>query len=123
MERGKGKVARFSDGQRRFDGFQVPHFAHEHHIGVLPENIFQRILERLRIGIDLTLVHQAFLMRMQVFDRVLDRDDMFLPLVVDLVDHRGKRGRFTAARGAGDEDQSPRFLAQIRIRLPAIRVP
>ena len=41
-----------------------------------------------------------------VFDRILQRDDVLAPLQVHLLDERGQRGRFSAADRTGDEDQA-----------------
>ena len=79
MERRKRKMSCFRDGQGRFNGLEIAHFTDEHDIGVLPENIFQCVLERFGVGIHLPLVYQAFFMRMEILDRIFDGDDMFLP--------------------------------------------
>src|SRR6266480_4470931 len=51
---------------------------------------------------------------MDVLDRILDREDVVLPLGVDLVNHRGERGRLAAAGGAGDEHEAARALGEVR---------
>ncbi len=75
MERREHEVAGLRDGQRRLDRLQVPHFADQDDVGVLPKNIFERLLEPLRVRVHLPLVHEAFLVRVEILDRVLDRDD------------------------------------------------
>ena len=45
MQRGERQVACFRDGKRGLDGFQVAHLAHKHHVRVLAQNIFKRVLE------------------------------------------------------------------------------
>jgi len=42
---------------------------------------------------------------MHELDRVLDRHDVIVPLVVDLVDHGGQRRRLSGPGGSGDQDQ------------------
>jgi len=46
------------------------------------------------------------LLRMHEFDRVFDGDDVLLEVLVDVINHRGQRCRFTAARGARDQDEA-----------------
>ena len=67
----------------------------------------------MRVSGDLALVDHAILMVMKKLDRVLDGQDVVVPVDVDLVDHRRERRRFTGAGRAGDEDQSARLFAQI----------
>ena len=47
-----------------------------------------------------------------VFDRVLERDDVVVPGAVDLLDERGQRGRFAAADRAGHEHQAVVILRE-----------
>ena len=55
---------------------------------------------------DLALVDQGLNWRVNEFDRVFDSDDMAVFVAVDIVDHRGKGGRFTATGGPGNQDQA-----------------
>ncbi len=58
------------------------------------------------------LIHQAFLVVVQEFNGVLDRDHVLFALVIDLVEHGRQGGRFTGAGGAGDQHQTARFFAE-----------
>src|SRR6185437_10979919 len=69
--------------------------------------------ERQRVRPDLALVDQALLRLMQEFDRVLDREDVSVFAFVDVVDHRGQRGRLARPGRAGDQDQSARPSGQV----------
>ena len=68
--------------------------------------------EAQRVGVDLALVDETALVRMDVLDRIFDGDDVLAALGVDLVDHRRERRRLAAARRPGDEDQPARPLGQ-----------
>jgi hypothetical protein len=57
----EGQVARLGDGEGRRDRFEVTHFAHENHVGILAEDVLERVLEGLGVREDLALVHQALL--------------------------------------------------------------
>ena len=76
----------------------------------MPQDVFERLLEAVRVSADLTLIHDTALVRMQVLDRVLDRHDVLVPLLVDLVDHRGERGRLAGAGRPRDENEATRLL-------------
>ena len=58
------------------------------------------------VGADLALVDRRALVVVHVLDRVLDGEDVAGPLGVDLVDHRGERGRLARAGRPGDQDQA-----------------
>src|SRR5919107_589828 len=90
VQRGERQVARLRDAQGGLDGFEVTHFADEHHVRVLAERRAQRLGEAARVGADLALVDDARLVRVQKFYRVFDGHDVLVPLAVDLVEHGGE---------------------------------
>ena len=57
--------------QRRLDGFQIAHFADEHDVGILAQDVLERLLEGFGVGANLALIDQALLVRVQVLDRDL----------------------------------------------------
>ena len=100
VERGEDEVTRLADGERGLDGLEVAHLADEHDVRVLPEDVLERGLEALGVRADLALVHDRELVRVQVLDRILDRDDVAALLGVDLVDDRRERRALAGARRA-----------------------
>ena len=70
--------------------------------------------KRVRVGVQLALVDHALLVRVQVLDRVLDRDDVLVALAVDLVDHRRERRRLARAGRPGHQHQAARLVAELR---------
>ncbi len=98
----------------RLDGFEVAHFADEHHVRVLAQRRAQRLGEALGVGADFALVDDAALVRVEELDRVFDGDDVLVALAVDLVEHGGERRRFAGAGRAGDEDEAARAVAERR---------
>src|SRR4029079_1613283 len=103
VERREDEVAGLGRGQRGRDRLEVSHLADEAHVGVLTERGLQAESEALRIGAQLALVDDALLVLVQELDRVLDREDVFVPGVVDQVEHRGERRRLARAGRARDE--------------------
>ena len=58
------------------------------------------------MGVDLPLADQAEAVVVDILDRVLDGDDVALPLPVDEVDHRGEGGGLARTGGARDQHQA-----------------
>ena len=63
-------------------------------------------------AVNFTLIDQAVLVRMDVLDRVLDRQNVVVTLGIDLVEHRGERRGLAAAGRAGDQHEAARALGQ-----------
>ncbi len=109
----EAKVAGLRCNQGRLNGFQIPHFADKDHVGVLAQDVLERLLERFRVSAHLALVDETLLVWVQILDGVFDGDDVFVPLGVDLVNHGGQAGRLARASGSGDQHQSTRLVAQL----------
>ena len=67
----------------------------------------------VRIEADLALVDHRLLVPVQVFDRILDGQDMARGVAVAMVDHRRQRGRLARAGRADHEDQAARLHDQV----------
>ena len=65
----------------------------------------QGCAERLGVGEDFALSNVAIFRLEDVFDRVLQRDDVLVPLHVHLFDHGRERSRFTSADRPCRQDQ------------------
>ena len=106
------QVARFRDAQRGFDRLEVAHFADEDDVGVFTQCGAQRVAEALGVAVHLALIDQTALVLVHEFDRVLDRENVIVALLVDLVEHRRERRRLTGSRRPGDEHESTRPLCE-----------
>ena len=73
------------------DRLQIAHLADDEHVGRFSQGAAQRGREGLRVLADLPLSDHRAHVVVQVFERVLDADDVLLRSLVDLVDHRGQR--------------------------------
>ena len=113
VQRAERKVAGFGDPQRRLDGFQIAHFADQHHVGIFTKRGAQRVGEGLGVGMQLALIHHAVLVHVHEFDRILDGEDVIVPFGVDLVDHRCQRGGLARASRSGHQHQAARLIAQL----------
>src|SRR5262249_54021911 len=101
------------NAQRRLDRLQVTHFADQHDIGIFTKGGAQSVAEALGVGMQLALVDHTVLVHVNKFDRVLDRQDVVMPLGVDLVDHCCEGCRFASPGGAGNQHQPTRFVAKL----------
>ena len=72
MQRAEHEVTGFGRGQCQADGFEVAHFADEHHVRVLAQGRSQRLVEAQRVAMHLALVDQAALGLVHELDRVFD---------------------------------------------------
>ena len=106
VQRGENDVARFRRGDGRLDRLQVAHFAHHDDVGVLPQGAADRLGEAAHVDADFTLVDRAPLVRVIELDRVLDRDDVMVERLVQIVDGRGQGRRLARTGRPGDQDQA-----------------
>ena len=89
MQRGDHQMAGFCGGHGDAHGFIIAHLTKQDDIRRLAQGGPQRIYIAFRIRGDFTLAHDAFLMGMQVFQRILQRDDMLFHICIDVIDHAG----------------------------------
>ena len=88
VQRREDEVPGLGGGERGRDRLEVAHLADEDHVGVLAQRRAERLGEGRRVGADLALVDDAALVPVQELDRVLDREDVLVPGVVDVVEQR-----------------------------------
>ena len=112
MKSRESEMARLRDSQGGRHSLKVAHLTDKDDIGVLPEDMLECGSEIVRIGLDFPLVYDAVLVRVDILDRILDRDHMSVTLLVDLVDQAGESRRFTGTGRAGHQDESLLFLGE-----------
>ena len=93
--------------QRKLNGLEVAHLADEENVGVLPEGRAQRPLERRAVDADLALVDGGELVVVHVLDRILDREDVERPSLVDASDDGGQSRRFSRTRSDRSAGRGP----------------
>src|SRR5207302_1356460 len=106
VQSGERQVAGFRDTQGGFNGLEVAHFADEHHVGVFAQGSAERIRKGVRVRVNFALIDEAFLVVVQKFDRVFDRNHVLFALGVDLVEHGGERRGLTGTCWSRDQDKS-----------------
>ncbi len=98
---------------RRAHGLQVAQLAHQDDVRVLTQGRQQGGGKGWCVCADLALADQAVVARMHELNGILDRDDMSLDALVDVIDH-GRQRRGLARTGlAGDQDQAIGGAAQL----------
>ena len=97
MERGEDKVAGVGGAHRSHEADGVAHFTDHDDVGILAENVFERVVEGLRIEADFALFDDGLVVLEDEFNRVFHRDDVLFLVGVDVLDHRRKRGGFAGA--------------------------
>ena len=92
VQRCEYQVSGFSESDGGGDCFQIAHFADEDHIRIFPQRRPQGIGERIRVRAKLALIDHAFFVRVQVLNRVFNRQNMRFALRVDNVNQRRDGG-------------------------------
>src|SRR5690606_11408137 len=83
VQRAEHQVACFSGGDGRAHGFQVAHFADHDDVRVLAQGEVQGLGKRVYVRVQLALVDQAALVAVHELNRVFDRDDVVVKVLVD----------------------------------------
>ena len=118
VERAEHEVAGLRGGDGEGDRLEVAHFADHDDIGVLAERAAKSVGEGFRVSVNLALGDMATARRDDVFDRILERDDVVVAGAVDLVDERGERGALAAAHRTGHKHEA---VVEFREELELIR--
>jgi len=95
------------------DRLGVSHFTHQDHVRILAQRGAEGAVKFVRVQPQFALVDGAEFVGVDEFDRVLDRDDVILVLLVDVLDHRGQRRRFSGAGRSGDDHQPVGMIAEV----------
>ena len=106
MKAGKNQMSGLSSSHGSLDSLVVTHFSKKDHIRALTQGGTQgnQIIGSIRT--DLALADNAFVMSVQVFQRVFQRDDMPFAAVIDFVDDTSHGGRFSASGRTCDQNHS-----------------
>ena len=96
----------FSKLNAVFHCFLVTNLTDQDHVRCLSQSVFQGRMPGISVDTDFALSNYASLMRMNVFDRVLNRNDMALGVRVAVPDHCSKRCRLTRTGSANNDDQA-----------------
>ena len=107
------EVAGLRRGERNGDGFQVAHLTNEDDVRVLTQCVLESTLEGQRVLADLALVNHAVAVRVNEFDRVLNREDVAVPRAVGLIDDRREGRGLTGAGRTGHKHQAAGQIGEV----------
>ena len=110
MQRAKNEVTGLRGHERDLDRGAIAHFADQNYFGCLAQCGPQPVRVIVEVVPQLPLIEGRFEFWMNVFDRVLERDDMHGLRLVNLIEDRGQSGCLSAPGSAGDQDQ-PSFFS------------
>ena len=97
---------RRAHGRGKADG--IAHFTEHDDVRVLPQDIFERVMKRLRVQSDFALFNDTLVVFKNKFNRVFERDDVLFEIAVDVLDHRRKRGGLAATGRPGHQHDAAR---------------
>ena len=123
VQAGKNQMAGFSSSHGRLDRLMVTHFSQKDHVRALAESGTQGYQIVGSIGTDLTLADDTFVMAVQIFQRVLQGNDMSFPAVVDLVNDAGHCGGFSASSRTCDQNHPFCKLCSIQDSRRNVQIP
>ena len=92
VKRCQAQVTGFRELDAVLHRLPIANFADQYDIGRLPQRVLQCSMPAVRINTYLTLGDDTSLMRMHVFDRVFDRNDVAFGVFVTVPDHRREGG-------------------------------
>lgn len=107
---GKDEMACFCGGNRGGNGLKATHLSNEYDVHVLTKRRMDTRFKGACVNADFALVDDALLGRVDVFNWVLDGDDMLCTVFVDVLHHCGKRGGFALTDRPDNEKEA---LAQL----------
>ena len=117
MQGAEYQVAGFRRGEGQTNGFQVAHFAHQHHVRIFSQRRTQRLTEPQRVAMHFALIDQASLAFVHELDRIFNGYNVIRAVVVAVIDHAGERrhlpdpvGPVTSTRPRGSMHKSLKVL-------------
>lgn len=111
---GEHKVSCLGDGQCCMYRLDVTHLTDHDNIWVLSETGAECVRETGNIDAQLSLVDDSHLVFVDIFDRVLDGQDVNGSIGVDPVDHGGKGCRLSGTGRSSEEDEALMPLDHLR---------
>ena len=109
VQRGEHQMAGFRSLERRERRVEVTNFADKNHVRGLTHGTAQTTAEGIGVATYFALGEQTLVIVEDVFDGVLNGDDVPPERLVQPLQECGQRGRFTGACGPGDQDNAIRL--------------
>lgn len=84
----------------------ITHLTNHNDIRIFSHRVSDRLFESRHMFPDLFLVDETFIIFQNIFDRILDHDDVSMGIFIEIVDHRDDTRRLSTSRTTRDEDES-----------------
>ena len=81
-------MARFGGTDGRLNRFKITQLTHQNHIRILPQRALDCLRKTRHIGPNFALRHDAFFMRVIIFDGILNRNNMRITILINIIYHR-----------------------------------
>src|SRR2546423_8980532 len=98
----QNQMTSFGCFQGDFGSFVIAHFSDQDYLWRLSQRSAQSRRKVFRIVTDFSLIDCRVLVRVEIFDRIFDRNAMIMLCLVDYIDHRRERRALTATRWSGN---------------------
>ena len=105
MDRAEHQVPGLSRGDGQRHGLAIAHLSDHDHVRVFAERCSQRLREALGVRADLALVDLRFGRHEVELDRIFNRDDVFLAVLIHQLYHGGQGRGLAAAVRPRDQDE------------------
>ena len=110
MQGSEYQVAGFCRRQRQADGLQVAHFADQNNVRIFTQSRAQRFIESVCITVDFALIDQTLFTFVHKLDGILDSEDVFESVIIDMIHHGSQRGRLAGTGRPGDQYDTARLI-------------
>lgn len=106
------KMSGLSKSKNRRYRLLISHLSYDEDIWIFTHRITYCLIKSRNMSSYLFLMDETFIIFYDVFDRIFDRDDMFMVIFIEIIYHRHKCGRLTASCTTSDKDESLIFMKE-----------
>src|SRR3989344_8624234 len=103
-------MACFGGGYGRADRLGISHLSDQYHVNILSEGRRERFMKPFGVGSDLSFVNDGLFRLVDIFDRILDGDDVFRSSFVYHLNHGSQGGGLTVADRTDDDEKTLLFI-------------
>ena len=106
MKGAQDKMARFGRPEGELGSVFISDFSDHYDIGVLAQGSPQSGGEPFGIGVEFPLGKKRAVVFEEIFDGVLEGDDVVVPALIEFIKGGGEGGGLSRTGGAGDENET-----------------
>ena len=114
MECRDDEVSRLSEGKDRRYRLLITHFSDHDDIRILSHSIADCLFERRNMFSDLFLMDETLIISQNIFDRILDHDDVPMRILIQVIDHRDDTRGLSTSCTTRDEYESSILIQELQ---------